>query len=415
MSLGLGATADHTLAATQSRAMPSNRMGARLSQLPHNVLADLAAQLCSESPALQAAAEECMAAHNPLPHEMVERVLLSPDLVPHILGPLEAEDGAAAAVCSQWLAGWKATNEPRRRLKQVPLDLPEELVTCSGLSMDMAVTPDGRLVVRAGEGGASKVGGGSKVHILDRSMRVPQTVADDSGAVHTVDGWQPAASDDSIVHCRYDLHVVHRCTYDGTAAAEFQLEGYDFRSPVLAPGGLLFCVIDSWGPQGDTADLDEIVALDAQTLQLRHRFGLGLLGNANNAGQLAVGGGELYVCDTGNDRLQVFSLTGEHRRSIVGEWRSPQKLCFAKDRLYLVEEEDEQERRILVLSLQGDILQVVMHPAEPTAHFHSICCFDHRLLAACHYYTDAKGLPLPHDYLGILHRKTLGILALQGL
>ena len=113
-------------AATQPRAMPStqlsSRLAARLGQLPHDVLASLAARLCSDSPALEAAAEECMAAHTLLPHEMVEGVLLSPDLVPHILGPLEAEDGAAAAVCSQWLDGWKATNEApwRRRLKQVP-------------------------------------------------------------------------------------------------------------------------------------------------------------------------------------------------------------------------------------------------------------------------------------------------------
>ena len=102
--------------------MPSSRLSLRLGQLPHDVLADLAARLCSDSPALQAIAEECMAAHKPLSHELVERVLLSPDLVPFILGPLEAKDGAAAAVCSQWLVGWKATNETpwRRRLKQVP-------------------------------------------------------------------------------------------------------------------------------------------------------------------------------------------------------------------------------------------------------------------------------------------------------
>merc|ERR1711935_356341 len=98
-------------------------------------------------------------------------------------------------------------------------------------------------------------------------------------------------------------------------------------------------------------DRDEIVALDAQTLQLRHRFGLGLLSNAQ---QMAVGGDELYVCDTGSHRLQVFSLTGEHRRSIVGEWREPEQLCFAKDRLYLLEAEGGlkvpvQGRRILVL------------------------------------------------------------------
>merc|ERR1711865_871448 len=97
-------------------------------------------------------------------------------------------------------------------------------------------------------------------------------------------------------------------------------------------------------------DRDEIIALDAQTLQLRHRFGLGLLYEAE---QMAVGGDELYVCDAGNHRLQVFSLTGEHRRSIVGEWRSPVGLCFAKDRLYLVEDnhgDPVQGRRILVLS-----------------------------------------------------------------
>ena len=69
--------------------MPSSRLSLRLGQLPHAVLAELAAVLCSDNPSLQATAEECMAAHNPLPQEMVERVLLSPDLVPPILGPLE--------------------------------------------------------------------------------------------------------------------------------------------------------------------------------------------------------------------------------------------------------------------------------------------------------------------------------------
>ena len=42
----------------------------------------MTAQLCSESPALQAVAEECMAARDPPPLEMVERVLLSSDLMP---------------------------------------------------------------------------------------------------------------------------------------------------------------------------------------------------------------------------------------------------------------------------------------------------------------------------------------------
>ena len=193
-----------------------------------------------------------------------------------------------------------------------------------------------------------------------------------------------------------------RSSHGGTVDAEYQLEDYHFFCPVLALGGLLFCVIFA-----EEDFLDEIVALDAQTLQLRHRFGLGML---NDARQLAVVGDELYVCDIGNHRLQVFSLTGEYRRSVTGEWRSPQSLCFAKDRLYLIErdpeEEEEEEdgdedtaeqtnplqgRRLLVLSLQGDILQVVT-PPQPTALFTAICCFDHTLLATYRYDTESTGM-----------------------
>ena len=386
--------------------MRSSRLSARLSQLPHDVLAELAAQLCSESPAQQAAAEECMAAHNPLPHEMVERVLLSPDLVPHILGPLVAEDGAAAAVCSQWLVGWKATNEPRRRLKQVPLDFPQELATSKELHM--SATPDGRLVL----------GAFFDVHILDRSMLVLQTMARGTGHGSI------AANDDSIFRWN-GAGAVRRSTHEGTLVAEYHLEGYYSSCPVLAPGGLLFCVISKKGVE---TDLDEIIALDAQTMQLRHRFGLGLF---NSPQMLVVLGDELYVCDTGNHCLQVFSLAGEHRRSVTGEWRSPQLLYFAKDRLYLIERkpEDEEEdsdedddalesinplqgRRILVLSLQGDILQVVTHPTEPTAQFTSVCYFDHKLLVSYliptyYLYTESAG--------NVRRPTAFGMFALQGL
>merc|ERR1740130_2398338 len=105
-------------------------------------------------------------------------------------------------------------------------------------------------------------------------------------------------------------------------------------SPVLAPGGLLFCVL----VDATDSEQDEIIALDAQTLQPRHRFGLSLL---NNVRGIVVVGEELFVCDELNDRLQVFSLAGEHRRSITGEWKRPVALCFVKDRLYLVEGIDE--------------------------------------------------------------------------
>ena len=390
--------------------MPSSRLSLRLGQLPHAVLAELAALLCSDSPSLQATAEECMAAHNPLPQEMVERVLLSPDLVPSILGPLETGDGAAAAVCSHWLAGWKATNEapwPRRRLKQVPLDLPEELAQSVGQlagssdDITMASTPDGRLLVHAG----------SVLRILDRSMRALQTVPGECN------GWLAAATDDSIFF--RSGASLYRSTYDRTIVAEYQLDDDDFGDDfmpgvslssdvALSPGGVLFCVL-----QGSEAQYDEIIALDAQTMQLRSRFGHGLL---DGAPHICVFADELYVCDCGNRCLQVFSLTGEHRRSIVRECVWPDHLCFVNDRMYLhvdPSEEDERvgrrrgldqiyRRRILVLSLQGDVLQTFTHPTQPMAEFLSICCFDDKLLVSYRYDEDRENA-------------AYGMLALEGV
>jgi len=378
------------LRVTRARSTSSSRLSLRLAQLPHDALAELAARLCAYSPALQATAEECMAGNKPLSHELVERVLLSPDLMQSILGPLETKDGAAAAVCKQWLAGWTATNEPpwpRRRLKHVPLDLPEELDDTDEMHIT-AGTSDGRLLVAVYERG--------EVHILDRSMRLLQLLAGGWGGIF-------AASDDAVFHVRGG--ALCRTSYDATIAAEYDLEWRFVYSSALASCGVLFCAVDG----------EEIIAFDAQTLQPRHCFGRGLLSKAhhhlNGTHQLAVVGDELFVCDTGNDRLQVFSFTGEHRRSITGKWRRPQRLCFAKERLYLVEQAaanayDSQGRRILVLSLQGDILQVVRHPSEPTTRFTSVCCFDRKLLAS---------FVTPRNESAGIHTPKYGMLALRGL
>ena len=67
-----------------------------------------------------------------------------------------------------------------------------------------------------------------------------------------------------------------------------------------------------------------------------------------------------------------------------------------KDRLYLVEEEDEEEdeegellyplcsQRIFVMSLQGDTLQVYTNPVEGQTFSGDLCCFDSKLLAPVH-------------------------------
>jgi hypothetical protein len=179
-------------------------------------------------------------------------------------------------------------------------------------------------------------------------------------------------------------------THDGTEVASYEDQDFCISGPVLGPDGLLFCVLYD----RDDYTEDEIIALDAQTLQPRYQFGLSLL---NDARGMAVVGEELFVCDKDNDRLQVFSLAGEHRRSITGEWKQPTGLCLVEDRLYLVEEADneveeegeqlaiifsgQQGRRIVVLSLQGEILQVYTNPVEGQFFTETLCCFDGKLLA----------------------------------
>ena len=55
-------------------------------------------------------------------------MLLSSDLLPHLLSSLQLKDGAAAAVCSQWADGWEATIEVRSHLTRVPFDFPQDLL-----------------------------------------------------------------------------------------------------------------------------------------------------------------------------------------------------------------------------------------------------------------------------------------------
>ena len=128
---------------------PASRVAARLADLSHAQLLEIAAAGCEASTEVKNRADALLAAHKPLAQWAVEGVLLSSDLVPHLLAPLLMEDGAAAAVCSRWAEGWKATSEGRRRLRKVALDFPEDLLGKS--SFGMAVVPGGneRLVVNS--------------------------------------------------------------------------------------------------------------------------------------------------------------------------------------------------------------------------------------------------------------------------
>ena len=152
----------------------TSRLAARLSELSHAQLLEIAVAGCEAFPEDASRAEATLAEHKPLANKFVEGVLLSRDLVPHILESLQLEDGAAAAVCSMWTEGWKATSDGRRRLTRVAFKLPRELLIKLN---DMAAIPgdEEQLVVSSGH----------TVHILDRSMR---TVASFRGDEHVMKG-----------------------------------------------------------------------------------------------------------------------------------------------------------------------------------------------------------------------------------
>ena len=137
-------------------------MAARLAELSHAQLVEIAAAGCDASTQVKNRADAILAAHKPLAQWAVEGVLLSSDLVPHLLAPLQLEDGAAAAVCSRWAEGWKATSEGRRRLRKVALDFPLDLLDTYSLSMAVIPGDEQQLLVSSG----------TTVRILGRDMSI---------------------------------------------------------------------------------------------------------------------------------------------------------------------------------------------------------------------------------------------------
>jgi hypothetical protein len=77
---------------------PASRIALRLFDLSHAQLLEIAAAGCEASTKVKNRADAILAAHKPLAQWAVEGVLLSSDLLPHLLAPLQLQDGAAAAV-----------------------------------------------------------------------------------------------------------------------------------------------------------------------------------------------------------------------------------------------------------------------------------------------------------------------------
>ena len=76
-------------------------LASRLSALSQQALIELVVTGCKQLPALRARAD-ALIAEAQLPTHLVEEVLLSADLLPHIMSTLSFQERAAAATCSAW-------------------------------------------------------------------------------------------------------------------------------------------------------------------------------------------------------------------------------------------------------------------------------------------------------------------------
>jgi tripartite motif-containing protein 71 len=107
------------------------------------------------------------------------------------------------------------------------------------------------------------------------------------------------------------------------------------------PGGSL---LNSWGKAG--TDVGEFL------------FGGGRGNDAGAGGGLATANGLLYVADSGNDRIQRFTVQGTQASVILpaGELSHPKGLAVRGTRLYIA---DDQRHRILVTDTGGRILRSI--------------------------------------------------------
>lgn len=354
----------------------STRIEARLMALAHEQLVELASAHYHVSDEGARIAEMHLAKHlPPLAAWAQSQVLLSPDLLPSLFLTLGAADVAAAQTCKAWRECWKATLVPRRIVHPAP---PLPPTNVDELILDMLALDDERLALDCDDGRAD---GRTNLVILDRRMqRLPDLPTVPGAAFFAVSVDSLFATDGESIR-RYDRGTLALLAENVDAHAD----------EIVGAGGLLF-----------GAGEKHLKAYDATTLEVRFAFGAGIF--ERNPFGLAVHGNELYACEMGKHRIQVFSLTGQHVRTIRGEFWAPWQLCFVTDRMYLLEAgwtsleqtancpaaaHAKLQRRLLVLTPEGDTLQV--YEGEPHEKIDGVTPFDGKLFLRAYDPTACSG------------------------
>ena len=302
-----------------------SRLAARLAKLPHDVLAEVAAQLCEEEPATaRRITDAILAEHDPLPASMVSGVLLSPDLIRYFFAFLEQRDCAAACVCQLWLHGWGSTDDVRRGLRAKPCATPD----CNMADIrEIAAHPSGTWLCLSMRD--------HSLRLVDSGMRTFRHFSASSLNISSTEGL--IVSDDRIIVGWGEVGPAISCfDFMGARVMEYVEESDDhdafFHHLALARDGTLFAA-----PRWYGSNENEVVALDSATLGVRFRFKT--TWEYGRVAGMALAGEELFV--GGVRAVHVFSLSGQPLREINGTWRQSanfRPLIHVNGRLYLTEE-----------------------------------------------------------------------------
>ena len=302
----------------------------------HERLVKVVASLVAQESDVCRAAEEALRAKAPV--EAYARVFESPDLVTIIMSKLTLEDYAATAVCSLWLRCWKATRH-LHGLRESEICTLRDL----GLRTVYSISSGADFCYISGEvepqlGSPTSEG----IAVVDHCMQLVRMIRVVEGAPYYGDmpiaasevGLYMAVHDDPVQVTR--LPLLAQTSERFLASSIGSLDSpHLFNLLTCWQSGLLYATVRRGQDGPSMGSTDSIAALDLKTLEVRFFFGAGVVENPR---AIAVVDNELYIGGSTPGVLHVFSLEGKPLRNIVGTWRVPWALAYAKGRLYLIED-----------------------------------------------------------------------------
>ena len=322
------------------------RLRPRLAELPPEALLELAIAGCLADAAVCSHADYLLNQHSPLPARLVEKVLLSSDLVPQILGYLDHRDGAAAAVCTLWAPMWTAMLRQWHCVYPIPPRPAVELLTWS--HSPVAIMPDGLICYQGGstwlsfditdESPPTEITGGPWHGLMDMSPFQP---------------WGTLRHEDNLFvsrtrHPRRTAHVAKfsLAVYIGWGDSTEIARSPEF--PVLTVHSTVGHAATQMTIAGDkllVAGFETILAFDSQTLAFCFQIGPTL-----STTQPTIGGYPRYGCAAGNDKIyvvdsgqpgkvQIYDFGGQLRNTWQGPFGVSHNICTLDNAVYVLEGE----------------------------------------------------------------------------